>query len=509
MGWHCSRLATSLVLSFASTLACTTTPPPAAQPEAVTLNIGVALPKTPEGNAGFRAFVNSLQSESLIGISWEGKPFGRIVLDDWKWSDDNLRLELHVRKNLTFHNGKPLDNQLVVDSLRRIFGSKRNQAAAVSYGSVIGVETAAEGGVRIQLSRAEALLLADISNSTIADPDNDDNGLGPFQLLTRTPQVKLAAFDKYYRGRPSIDTIHVAEYEEQRSSWAALMRGEIDAVHEITPTAVDFAKGQTLVHTFPFTRPYYVQLMFNMKHPVLKNQLVRQALSYAVDRQAVVDVALNKQGTVADGPIWPFHWAYSTAEKVYTHNVEAATLRLDSAGLRVRKTSDSRMPSRLRFKCLTVAKNSTYEKIAMVVQKQLYEIGVDMEIEALPISELGKRISTGDFDAILAERTSGRSLVWTYLTFHSSKGFGYQAADKVLDRLRQVSSDGEVRAAVSDLQQVLHDDPPAIFIAWPTVARVVSSKFQVLDDAGKLVPDDIGRDVIGTLRQWKLARAAQ
>ena len=156
-----------------------------------------------------------------------------------------------------------------------------------------------------------------------------------------------------------------------------------------------------------------------------------------------------------------------------------------------------------------VAKDSTYEKIAIVLQKQLYEIGVDMEVEALSISELGNRISTGDFDAILAERTSGRSLVWTYLTFHSSKGFGYQAADKVLDRLRLASSDGEVRAAVSDLQQVIHDDPPAIFFAWPTVARVVSSKFQVLDDSGRPVPEDSGRDVIGTLRQWKLTQAAK
>ena len=62
-------------------------------------------------------------------------------------------------------------------------------------------------------------------------------------------------------------------------------------------------------------RPYYFQLMFNVTHPVLKNPAVRQALSYAVDRQAVVDLALNKQGTAAEGPIWPFHWAYSTAQK--------------------------------------------------------------------------------------------------------------------------------------------------------------------------------------------------
>ena len=163
------------------------------------------------------------------------------------------------------------------------------------------------------------------------------------------------------------------------------MRGQIDAVHEISPNAIDFvqAEGQTNVHTYPFVRPYYGHLVFNIRHPLLKNPTVRQAF-YAVDRQAIIDLALNRQGTIAEGPIWPFHWAYSTAPKVYSHNAEAATLRLDAAGLRIRRQSAGTDAARLRLKCLTLAKDARYEKIALILQKQFYEIGVDMEIEALP-----------------------------------------------------------------------------------------------------------------------------
>lgn len=485
--------------ALAACSACS--PPPAAHTEPVTLNIGVALPKTPEASAGFNAFVNNLLSESLVGIGWDGRPYGRVA-SEWAWSENGLSLDLKIRSKMTFHDGKPADAVFVRDTLRNIFSNPRNQSFSVSYKSVTNVETADDGVVRISLSRPEALMIVDLSNSTISDSSNDDNGLGPYRLVARTPQVKLAAFDNYYRGRPVIDAVQVMEFEEQRSSWAALMRGQIDAVHEITPAAADFVQAERGVRAFSFTRPYYYQLLFNVNHPALKNPLVRQALSYAVDRQAIIDLALNKQGTTADGPIWPFHWAYATAEKTYSRNIEAATLRLDAAGMRIRPTPGSgRMPSRLRFKCLTVAKNSTFEKIAMVLQKQLYEIGVDMEIEAVSVQELGRRIGTGDFDAILAERTSGRSLAWTYLTFHSSKGLGYSAADKVLDRLRTVSADADVRSAVSDLQQIFHDDPPAIFIAWPKVARVVSSKFEV--------PDEVGRDVIATLWQWKPSRPSE
>ena len=318
-------------------------------------------------------------------------------------------------------------------------------------------------------------------------------------MVTMGPKARLAAFDSYYRGRPKIDFLEIEAFAELRASWAALMRGEIDAVHEITPTAIDFVQveGQTNVHTFPFVRPYYVNLLFNVRHPILKNTAVRQALSYAVDRQAIIDLALNRQGTVAEGPIWPFHWAYSTAQKTYTHNTEAATLRLDSAGLKIRpSTTPGRMPSRMVLQCLTPANDPRYEKIALILQKQLYEIGVDMQIEALPVRELIPRLSAGKFDVLLMERTSGRSLAWTYLTFHSSENSaGYKAADPVLERLRQTTSESGVRTAVNDLQQIFHDDPPAIFIYWPKVARVVSSKFEV--------PDEAGRDVMSRFWLWR------
>ena len=156
------------------------------------------------------------------------------------------------------------------------------------------------------------------------------------------------------------------------------------------------------------------------------------------------------------------------------------------------------MPARFRLKCLTLAKDTRYEKIALILQKQFYEIGVDMEIEALPVRELISRLGSGKFDLVLMERTSGRSLAWTYLSFHSSQNpAGYTAADKVLDHLRQTTANAGVRTAVSDLQQIFHDDPPAIFIFWPKVARVVSSKF--------VVPDEGGKDVMSRFWLWRPA----
>jgi peptide/nickel transport system substrate-binding protein len=460
----------------------------------VTLRFGVASPKTLQSGSGVGGFISNLLSESLIGIGWDGRPVERIAAG-WTVSPDGLTVDLRLRDNLQFHDGTPVDSEYIKADLQRSF-----KQPLVGYDSVIGVEAPEKNLVRIKLSRQEALLLLEMANSSVS-AKNADIGLGPFKLVTRTPTTRLAAFDHYYRGRPSVDFVEISQFEELRTNWAAFMRGDIDAVHELSPEAKGFLKNesQATSRQFEFTGPYYITLDFNVRNPILKNAAVRQALSYAIDRQAVIDNGLNGQGMLADGPIWPYHWAYSTAQKTYTYNTEAATIQLDSAGFRMKPAAKpGEMPRRFKLRCVTVSNQSRFEKIALVLQKQLYAVGVDLQIEALPADELVKRITSGDFDTVLIQRASGRSLGWTYRTFHSLKiPTGYSAADKVLDRLRSTTIDTQVRSAVSDLQQIFHDDPPAIFIAWPKVTRAVSTKF--------VVPEEPGRDVLSSLWQWRVA----
>jgi peptide/nickel transport system substrate-binding protein len=450
----------------------------------------------------------NLVAETLVGIAWDGRPTPKLAAE-WEWLPNRLGLRLKLHPSVRFHDGTPLDADLARTLLSGAI-SRATPGTFISLGSLARIDAEDSRTLVLHLSKPEAFLPADLASLAIEHLQDRLLGTGPYRRLTADEiaptadgssrdLVRLTAFNDYYRGRPEIDFVELRRYEEQRSAWAALMRGNIDAVHEVSPSALDFVEAQTTVNTFSFTRPYFVQLMFNMRHPVLKQVRVRRALSHAVDRQQLVDVALNGRGVAAEGPVWPMHWAHSTARAAYTLNREAATLMLDSAGFRTAKRRPGAMPSRFRFTCLTLANEARFEKIASLLQKQLHDIGVDMEVEALPLRELGSRLANGRFDALLLERSSGRSLAWTYMTFHSSMApNGYRSADGVLDRLRRARSDEETRVAVSDLQKILHDDPPALFLMWPIVARAVSNRF--------VVPGEAGRDVMGSLWQWRPAQ---
>jgi ABC-type transport system substrate-binding protein len=211
------------------------------------------------------------------------------------------------------------------------------------------------------------------------------------------------------------------------------------------------------------------------------------------------------RGRPAHGPIWPFHWAFSQGQRVHAFNRDAAGLRLDGAGLRPERPAAGGMESRLRFRCLIPADDSRFERIALVLQRQLAEIQVDLELVPVPVRTLFASVVTGKFDAFLYEMSSGRTLSWVNRFWHSPSAetttvfdAGYRAADEPLDRIRAAASDAEFRAAVADLQQVFYEDPPAVFLAWPHDTRAIDRSFSV--------PYEPDRDVLGSL--WQARRSS-
>ena len=128
-------------------------------------------------------------------------------------------------------------------------------------------------------------------------------------------------------------------------------------------------------------------------------------------------------------------------------------------------------------------------------------IPIRMTLVPLPQLELVGRLRKGDFDAFLFEM-AGRTLNWANFFWHSSDNgpfdSGYQSTDAVLDRIRLARSDEEIRSGVADFFQILHDDPPAVFLTFGERTRAVSRNFDVAGETG--------RDIVPIARNWRVAR---
>jgi peptide/nickel transport system substrate-binding protein len=464
------------------------------------MRIGFGAPSEGSPPAGVDTLVSFLTADTWLGGAADGSESERIATR-WAWDASGTTLRLFLRPNVFFHDDTLLTPDLAAQSLR----SSVSARAALSLADVSSVAVSGPDSVDIRLSRPNSFFLPDLASVTVTKIGKTSSTAGPFVLVSRNKDdIRLRAYPRYYRGRPLLGEIDLQTYPTQRSAWAALMRGNVDMLYEVSREAAEFVKDQSTVHLYSFARPYYIALVFNVSHPVLKSPNIRKALNEALDRGALVRDGMNNWGRPADGPIPPDHWAYSPATP-FVFNPDAAKAAFDAAGFPIKAAATNDVPRRFKFTCLVYTGDSRFEHLAILVQKQLADVGVDMEL--LPIkdaTQLETRLGKGDFDAFLFEMVA-RPLSWTYLFWHSQKhgplNTGYRAADAALDRLRGSRSDDEVRAAVAELTRALHDDPPAAFLAWQTSLRAVSTKFDVAPEKD--------RDIYSNVWQWHLASPDQ
>ncbi|MEO6236064.1 MAG: ABC transporter substrate-binding protein [Vicinamibacterales bacterium] len=463
-----------------------------------TMRIGLGAPAGGTRRTGATAVVNLLKSDPWLASKPDGQIAERIAVA-WSWDAAGTTLHLTIRPDVYFHDGTLLTPDIAAASLRASVAA----ADASSLASISSVTPSADG-VEIHLKERNAFLLPDLTGVMVIKPGSTTVGVGPYQVEKVDNQGGvLTVFPKYYRGRPALAKITVTNYPTQRNAWTALMRGDIDMLYEVSRDAAEFVKAESTVRSYPFPRPYYIPLVFNVRNPILRDAEVRQAINQALDREALVRDGMSGKGTPADGPIFPQNWAYSPPPMPFTFDPVAAKRRLDVVRARIKGRSGSKEGARLTFTCLVFANDARFERLAAHVQKQLADVGVDMKLEPVPEKELGRRLQAGEFDAFLFEM-AGRTVKWVYDFWRyrdaGLNNSGYHSADAVLDRIRGALSDEEVRRGVVDLQRILHDDPPAAFLVWQEQTRAVSTKFDVAAEPN--------RDILINLWQWRLASAA-
>jgi ABC-type transport system substrate-binding protein len=458
---------------------------------------------------GLSSLIQKLSLDPLLITAWDGRTVAGLA-DEWTWSEDRKSLQLHIRKGVSFHNGQPLTSSAVAASLKHYKAQLDAYIAAQTPGLTLGgfehlqdIETPDVSTVVLRLKQPDQFVLGQLSDVPIQDPPGSSVGTGAFKLVSQEPFVQFRKNDSYYQGMPGIDQVDLQTYDSQRRAWAAMMRGEVEMLQSVAGESVEFLEGVSDVQVHASIRAFYLLVRFNLRHPVLGNAEVRRALTQAIDRARVLQDGLRGHGRVANDPVWPFHWANNNSSSPYGYSPEAARGRLDALGLKVKpSTAPDRMPSRFRFTCIFYSEAPQFERIALLVQRNLSDVGVDMVLEPVKQRELTERLVRGDFDAYLFQTNAGRSFDRLYGFWHSSrldpKAADYGGADQILDRLRVADAETDIRQTVADLQVRLQQDAPAVFLAWTEIVRAVGKRYAI--EVGE------DRDVFANLWRWHSAQ---
>ena len=443
-----------------------------------------------------------LTQEGLLASSPDGRPLPRLA-ESFQWENDGLRLRVRLRQNVYYHDGTLLTSSMLVKVLEREIA---RQSARLSYSSLSDVTAVRADGaseVVFELSQPSAFLPDDLDMTL---PLDNGAGAGPFRLVEDGESEALfESFDRYYQQVPTIKRIQVKTFDTLRTAWSSLLRAEVDMVTDVPAEAVEFIRNSE-VDVIQYRRRYQYMLAFNARQAPFNSPAVRRALNLAVNREALIQRALRGYGSEATGPLWPRHWAYDPTISPFTFDTDQAATLLDRAGVPVGTAgASSPVPgARFKFTCLLVGEWSLHERLGLELQKQLYDVGIDMQFEVVNLTEYNARIGAGQFEAVLVDIISGPSFARPYIFWRSAANFrglnvfGYEnpEAERLFERLRASAlNEAATRSAASRLQRVLLEDPPALFLAWSERARVVGPKFRPEID-----PD---RDPVLSMWRWR------
>lgn len=460
-----------------------------------------------EGNTSFTRNFNPFSPNALWPTSFamyeplfvQNRGSGELdprLATEWQVSEDGTTITFTLRDGVTWSDGEPFTAEDVVFSIKL---AKENLG---SFAYVTAAEATDEHTVTVTLDapNAPALYLLgghlivpehiwkDVGNPLEYTNENPV-ATGPFtevsDFQTQVYQVDRNP-DYWDEGKPYLEGVRVPAFPSNDSVQLALANGEIDWADVFVPDV-----AETFVAQSPETNCYWfpaiwgtAQLYVNTTKAPFDDSAVRKAISLAIDRDQIVDVAMNGYATPADSTgIGPRYEDWKSADSASfgdwtTQNIEEAKKLLDEAGLKEGSDGMRTLPDGSEFTPSIIVGSASTDWVAssQVIVENLKAVGINASVRAQDWGAVIDEASRGEFEMAHMWSSEGATPYNFYRGAMSTETvspvgesanenyqrFGSADADQLLAELAGNTDEDQQKAVVAELQQLFADEAPSI-----------------------------------------------
>lgn len=416
------------------------------------------------------------------------------LVERWQISSDSKTITFTLKPNLQWADGKPLTSQDVMFTWQAVTNEKTASPYASDYQLVKNATAPDPRTFIVTYDQAYAPALDSWAGLQILPKHLLENQDLHTTAFARKPigshfyqldkwnsgeNIKLSKNPKSVLGEANIAQLVTRIIPDNSAQFLELMADNIDSMgldpikySRIIPSRPELQEKLALYKELGNS---YTYMGFNLKHQPFDDLRVRLAINYAIDKQEIIDGVYLGLGINIASPYKPgTRWSNPTL-KPYTYDVQKAKTLLKEAGFE--DTNGDGILERdgkpFSFEILT-NQNKEREKSAVLIQRRLREVGIDVQIRAIEwASFISRFIKTGDFDAVILGWGLGldpdQFNIW-----HSSQQqpgqfnfIGYQNAkvDRLLE-LGRVELDPNKRMAIyHEFSRVLFEDSPIIYLS--------------------------------------------
>lgn len=473
-----------------------------------TLRVAMIDPNVPiDTNKGTQAYLIMLSDqmvETLIGLNNDTTLYPKLLTDMPTVSDDGLIYSFELKDGVKFHNGETLKASDVKYSYERLiteglmgslldqvvgFDELNDGAADELSGFQIQDDTHFTITLKQPYAPFEAALSAPYAvifpEEACREAGSDWGrtvlyGTGPFKMdsYTAGQGLEMSRFDDYHGEASSLDAISVQFMQDVNTQIMEFQQGNIDFV-SIDPnyyeTIMDNAEIKDNLKSF--TPIGLVYLSPNNDDPILSNAKVREALAYAVDRDAICNDLLAGAATPAKSFIPEGLLGYDDSLPEYEYNPEKAKQLLAEAGY----------PDGVTLTIVSSVQYPSLSQAAVAIQDQAAAAGFNIEITTVDHAAYNDMNKAGevqlsvsnwytdyvDPDGMIYQRMSATT------TSQVSNRYAGEEFNELINQARQISDENERQTLYSEADRILtHEDFGAIPLYNDTYFYLLSDRVQ-------------------------------
>lgn len=311
-------------------------------------------------------------------------------------------------------------------------------------------------------------------------------GTGPYKFAEFVPgsHLKVVADPDYFDGAPLMDAVIYKIIRDLDAQIAQVQTGQLDLA-VIEPHQVPAVDKNPNIRIDKANQVNYHYIGVRNTNPLFKDTRIRQALTYAIDKEAILKNVYKGMGTIATGPISPIlEWVFYPKVNKYPHDPEKAKALMKEAGWTPGSGGILEKDGQpFKFTLLVDKGNPVREQLAVVAQDYWKRIGMDVTIET---GEFGKILST-----IRQPKPTYAAYVMWYIHPPDPDLYEYYGcgtgvmnnfqycnpeADKVLLAGRSTFDKAKRAEIYKKFQEIVAEDPPVIYLYYPSEIRAMNKR---------------------------------
>lgn len=406
-----------------------------------------------------------------------------------RWeTPDPQTIVFHLR-NAKFHDGTDVTSIDVKSTFDTVLDKNFGATNRSLFAAIATIDAPDPHTIIMHLSAPNPALMAFLpwvgivpKHYADASPDKvatNPIGCGPYKFVSTIQQSEtvLEAFDGYWGGQPAFRQIKYRIIPEDTTRTVEIQSGNVDIATSVAFADVANLKKDNNLQVVDVPPNGFNYIGLNLRNPALSNLSVRQAIAYAINRDAINAAVYEHLAANATGPVIPTSWGYEPNVPVYNYDPTKAKQLLASAG----------QTQALQFK-LTTLNSPQFTQMATILKQQLDAVGIKIDITPLENTVLVGQVVKGEYGDMLLGFGWGQQmdpLQHMYRQFLTDNeppngyDFVYYSTPKLDTILKaaNVESDHDKRKSlISDAQKIVAADVPYVFLFTVPEFWAVSKK---------------------------------